>query len=197
MSELVEEHGLAAGNVSEHSLRKIIEEFSEKTKQNVRDQLLDKESAHFQINYEWGESEFRVVPENFTLPSVDLHDALPLWWEGNTTQKLLPYRAIPFDHCKLTKTRKELSEWQVLMKELLRLVKEEDPNFLIVKKPTQVQYCKLEEMAFRQLSQEKNESNSRRIRQWRILTIAKQFKKIRKRKNNDSSSAASKRQKVV
>jgi hypothetical protein len=63
--------------------------------------------------FQWG-GRFRTVPEGFALPSVDVRTSWRLWFEGDPTRQILPFRNInPQDLSK--KERKKYSDWKCLL----------------------------------------------------------------------------------
>lgn len=56
-----------------------------------------------------------VLPETFDFPSVDVFTAWNLWWLGNATQNVIPYRKIQLVDLSTQAKKNAMAEWKFLI----------------------------------------------------------------------------------
>ncbi|KAH9122174.1 hypothetical protein AeMF1_006420 [Aphanomyces euteiches] len=115
VGELIEEKGVAAGNITHALLKSTITEAMQQS--NYRSPP-DQPPSVFPPPlgmYVWGER-FRRLPIDFVFPSVGPTTAWELWWRGNASSNLPPFRHIHPEDLKIHAQRSQLVEWKLVMK---------------------------------------------------------------------------------
>ncbi|KAF0710697.1 hypothetical protein AaE_012419 [Aphanomyces astaci] len=120
--EIVDEKGLAAGNVTreffESTLTKAIADVVDVARavSNPHRPHVDERAADYPVHH-WG-GQLHMLPKDFKFPSVDLGTAWSLWWRGNPSQKVPPFRKICTRDLSLKSECKEFYEWKYIMGKL-------------------------------------------------------------------------------
>ncbi|KAF0714915.1 Aste57867_3640 [Aphanomyces stellatus] len=121
--QIVDERGLAAGNITQGFFESTLSQAIATALQRVRPDVppttaptddVDSNSAVFS----WG-GLFHMLPEDFKFPSVDLATAWNLWWRGNPAQKIIPFRKICTRDLSLPSEHKEYYEWKFIMEKMI------------------------------------------------------------------------------
>jgi hypothetical protein len=124
MSNLIEEKGVAAGNITKEllttTLRNIIQQESLFRQQEQR---LQEQPAPKYKCYMWG-GRMHILPQTFVLPCVDVKTAWQLWWLGNQQEQIPPYKDIKTCDLSTRAKKQKYSEWKVLMQHLEGQVKQ-------------------------------------------------------------------------
>ena len=123
--EIVDENGLMAGHITRSYFETTLESTVTKTVElalvvanttTTTANRCDSTAACYNdvLVYHWGGG-LHKLPETFEFPSVDVSTAWTLWWLGNPSQKLPPYRTIQTRDLSSSNQRKAFYEWRYIM----------------------------------------------------------------------------------
>jgi len=128
VSNLIEEKGVAAGNITHDLLRSMLKDLihdvgvANQNKGNNGD-ASDDEHGGYQV-YNWG-GRLHLLSEDFEFPRVDTFTAWKLWWLGNKSLKQPPYKSISTSDLSTRKKRKTYSEWKRMMTFIVKSIERE------------------------------------------------------------------------
>ena len=120
IGRLLEEKGVMAGNITrdvmEQMLVKAIQTLSNRSpsKEHGRDTPSQLQVPPMYSLFHWG-NKMHVLPETFDFPSVDVFTAWNLWWLGNATQNVIPYRKIQLVDLSTQAKKNAMAEWKFLI----------------------------------------------------------------------------------
>lgn len=125
MSDLIDEKGVAAGNVTHAVLKELIQDALNTASQYNNGILLSQESERTRLRelYNW-DGALRLLPKTFKFPKVDTFTAWLLWWFGSSANKYPPFSQISSRDLPTRNMQKSLSEWKIMMKHIERIIRE-------------------------------------------------------------------------
>lgn len=119
VSTIIEEKGVAAGNITKELLQQTIQESLSLFRGHADVEALSvRETVSNGNIHTWG-NKIHLLPENFEFPSVDLLGAWKLWWFGNEISQIPPFRKINTVDLSTRKKRNLYSEWSIMMNKII------------------------------------------------------------------------------
>ncbi|KAH9106378.1 hypothetical protein LEN26_008773 [Aphanomyces euteiches] len=169
IGNLIEEKGVAAGNITHTLLKSTIADIiRETTNLSARDE---------------GER-FRRLPIDFVFPSVGPTTAWELWWRGNVNLNYPPFRHIDPEDLKLRAQRSQLVEWKLIMRHFEQICVES--GLSLTKTPSDDELLASSRVisAYLQtICASKSNSRQRRVSQLKLMSIVRDVRAaIKKRK---------------
>lgn len=167
MDQLLESKGVRAGNITHEHLKSLIQECVQQVRLEVQSSQVSSDEKQEQQPNDWGSLRIQ-VPESFRLPSVDCFIAWDLWHNGKPSERLPPFKIIPYQSVADPSTRKALSDWKRMMKVLENFFPPQGDEHEKIKK------------SLRNIEEKMGASKKRpRIEQLKVLTLSRLVKKIK------------------
>jgi hypothetical protein len=117
MSQLIEEKGVTAGNITPQMLREMCDEIIAHTRTPIPNTKVSNTEKKSTQVYCWKEKH-RLLPEDFKFPSIDVQGAWMLWLFGNSRLGFPPLKRISTTDLSTRTKRQTYSEWSILMQRI-------------------------------------------------------------------------------
>ncbi|KAF0739969.1 hypothetical protein Ae201684P_016791 [Aphanomyces euteiches] len=186
LREIIEQNGVMAGNITqgflETTISKAIADIVGRTgiQNNTQSSCAAESSIEHQIYY-WGDG-MHLLPESFKFPSVEISVAWKLWWRGNPTEKILPYRKIKTIDLADKKQRNIFYDWKFIMEKLYNYYKRET-GLELASTPTEIELIRSFQVVQTMLLPTQKETPQKRQRhdsQLATLTVVRHFREHQK-----------------
>ncbi|EGZ29152.1 hypothetical protein PHYSODRAFT_471963 [Phytophthora sojae] len=123
MEKVLEEKGVAAGNITRELLRQEIKALLLEVglRRTRSTEPTPASSGPTHTYYSWG-GKFHRLPKEFEFPSIDPLGAWIFWWFGDARRGYPPYKAISSDDLDTPKKKATLAEWSIMMRHISNAV---------------------------------------------------------------------------